>query len=53
MSEEESEIRYECVECGAVVTFRELVGFGWKCVVCGRRVFKKLRPPIARKIKAR
>lgn len=45
---------YECVRCGAKVSTEELElrGGEIKCIVCGYRVLRKIRPPIVKRIKA-
>jgi len=54
MSEETYGIVYECVKCGAKVPLEdlELRGGGIKCIHCGYRVLKKVRPPIVKRVPA-
>ena len=48
-------IVYECVRCGAKVPVEELElrGGGIKCIVCGYRVLKKIRPPVVKRVSSR
>ena len=48
-------IVYECVRCGAKVPVEELElrGGGVKCVFCGYRVLKKIRPPVVKRVSSR
>jgi DNA-directed RNA polymerase subunit RPC12/RpoP len=48
-------IVYECVRCGAKVPVEELElrGGGVKCIVCGYRVLKKIRPPVVKRVSSR
>ncbi|MCD6529537.1 DNA-directed RNA polymerase subunit P [Candidatus Bathyarchaeota archaeon] len=52
--EELKGIVYQCVRCGAYVTYEEieLRGGGIKCTRCNYRVLKKVRPPIVKHLKA-
>ena len=52
---EKTSIVYECVRCGAKVSFNELElrGGGIKCTFCGYRVLKKIRPPLVKRVSAR
>ncbi len=55
MEKEESPgIVYECIRCGAKVPTRELElrGGEMKCIVCGYRVLKKIRPPVVKRVSA-
>jgi DNA-directed RNA polymerase subunit P len=47
-------IVYECVKCGAKVPLEELDlrGGKVKCIICGYRVLKKVRPPVVKRVKA-
>lgn len=47
-------IVYECVRCGAKVPSEELGlrGGEIKCIVCGYRVLKKIRPPVVKRVSA-
>jgi DNA-directed RNA polymerase subunit RPC12/RpoP len=46
-------IIYECVKCGAKVPLEELDlrGGKVKCIICGYRVLKKVRPPVVKRVK--
>lgn len=45
---------YECVRCGRRVEFRELERYvSFRCPYCGYRVFRKVRAPIVKRLKAR
>ncbi len=45
---------YECVRCGRRVEFRELERYiSFRCPFCGYRIFRKVRAPIVKHIKAR
>ncbi|MDI6805777.1 MAG: RNA polymerase Rbp10 [Candidatus Bathyarchaeia archaeon] len=48
-------IVYECVRCGAKVPSEELElrGGEIKCIVCGYRILKKIKPPVVKRVKAR
>lgn len=48
-------IVYECVRCGAKVPSDELElrGGEIKCIVCGYRVLKKIRPPVVKRVSAK
>jgi len=45
-------IVYECIRCGAKVPSEELElrGGQIKCIVCGYRVLKKIRPPVVKRV---
>jgi len=47
-------IIYECIRCGAKVPSEELGlrGGEIKCIVCGYRVLKKIRPPVVKRVSA-
>jgi len=47
-------IVYECIRCGAKVPLEEieLRGGEIKCIVCGYRVLKKIRPPVVKRVSA-
>ena len=44
---------YECVKCGAKVPLDELNlrGGKVKCIICGYRVLKKIRPPVVKRVR--
>jgi len=44
---------YECVKCGAKVPLEELDlrGGKVKCIICGYRVLKKVRPPVVKRVR--
>jgi DNA-directed RNA polymerase subunit P len=45
---------YECVRCGRRVDYRELERYiSFRCPYCGYRVFRKVRAPIVKRVKAR
>lgn len=48
-------IVYECTRCGAKVPTKELElrGGEIKCIVCGYRVLKKIRPPVVKRVSAK
>ncbi len=48
-------IIYECVKCGARVPSEELDmrGGETKCIVCGYRILKKVKPPVVKRIPAK
>jgi len=49
---ESTGIVYECIRCGAKVPSDELElrGGEIKCIVCGYRVLKKIRPPVVKRV---
>jgi DNA-directed RNA polymerase subunit RPC12/RpoP len=55
MSDKEAQgLVYECVKCGAKVPSDELElrGGRVKCIYCGYRVLKKIRPPVVKRVSA-
>jgi len=48
-------IVYECLRCSSIVPSEELElrGGEIKCIICGYRILKKVKPPVVRRIKAR
>jgi DNA-directed RNA polymerase subunit RPC12/RpoP len=46
---------YECVRCGAKVPSEELEMRGGeiKCIICGYRILKKVKPPVVKRIPAK
>jgi len=45
---------YECVRCGRRVSFTELERYiSFRCPYCGYRIFRKIRAPIVKRVKAR
>jgi DNA-directed RNA polymerase subunit P len=45
---------YECVRCGNRVYLSELEKYvSFRCPECGYRIFKKVRPAIVKRVKAR
>ena len=48
-------IVYECVRCGAKVPSEELElrGGQMKCIVCGYRILKKIKPPVVKRVPAK
>ena len=50
----QSGTRYECVRCGRRVDFQELERYiSFRCPYCGYRIFRKVRAPIVKHLKAR
>jgi len=52
---EKASIVYECVRCGARVPSEELAlrGGDTKCIICGYRILKKIKPPVVKRVKAK
>jgi DNA-directed RNA polymerase subunit P len=52
---ENAGIVYECIRCGAKVPSEELEmrGGETKCIVCGYRILKKVKPPVVKRVKAK
>jgi DNA-directed RNA polymerase subunit RPC12/RpoP len=48
-------IVYECVRCGVKVPSEELEfrGGQMKCIVCGYRILKKIKPPVVKRVPAK
>jgi DNA-directed RNA polymerase subunit RPC12/RpoP len=48
-------IVYECVRCGAKAPVEELElrGGEIKCIVCGYRILRKIKPPVVKRIQAK
>ncbi len=45
---------YECVSCGRRVSYKELERYiSFRCPFCGYRIFRKVRAPIVKRLKAR
>jgi len=45
---------YECLSCGGRVQYSELERYiSFRCPYCGYRIFRKIRTPIVKRIKAR
>lgn len=45
---------YECISCGGRVSYSELERYiSFRCPYCGYRIFRKIRTPIVKKVKAR
>ena len=45
---------YECVSCGRRVEYAELERYiSFRCPYCGYRVFRKVRTPLVKRVKAR
>ncbi|MEM3730789.1 MAG: DNA-directed RNA polymerase subunit P [Candidatus Bathyarchaeia archaeon] len=53
--EKASGIVYECVRCGSKVPLEELElrGGEIKCIVCGYRILKKIKPPVVKRVHAK
>lgn len=53
-SEASSSPIYECIGCGGRVQYSELERYiSFRCPYCGYRIFRKVRTPIVKRIKAR
>lgn len=52
---EKAGIVYECMRCGAKVPSEELElrGGETKCIICGYRILKKVKPPVVKRVKAK
>ncbi len=52
---EKSGIVYECMRCGARVPSDELElrGGEIKCIICGYRILKKVKPPVVKRVQAK
>jgi DNA-directed RNA polymerase subunit RPC12/RpoP len=52
---EKAGIVYECVRCGARVPSEELEmrGGDTKCIICGYRILKKVKPPVVKRIQSK
>lgn len=48
-------IAYECLRCGAKVPSQELDlrGGEIKCIICGYRILKKIKPPVVKRVQAK
>ena len=45
---------YECISCGRRVEYSELERYiSFRCPYCGYRIFRKVRTPIVKRVKAR
>jgi len=45
---------YECVRCGRQVPHSDLQRYiSFRCPYCGYRIFRKVRAPIVKRVKAR
>jgi DNA-directed RNA polymerase subunit RPC12/RpoP len=55
VSLENTGIVYECIRCGAKVPSEELEmrGGETKCIVCGYRILKKVKPPVVKRVQAK
>ncbi|MCS6768541.1 MAG: hypothetical protein RMJ59_04100 [Candidatus Nitrosocaldus sp.] len=45
-------VTYECIRCGTKTTSEELRTLPELKCICGFRIFRKVRPPIAKRVKA-
>ena len=52
MSENIGAVTYECMSCGTLVTAEELSYLPEIKCICGFRVFRKIRQPIVKQLKA-
>jgi DNA-directed RNA polymerase subunit P len=52
---ENTGIVYECMRCGARVPSEELDlrGGEIKCIICGYRILKKVKPPVVKRVQAK
>ncbi|MGE5187514.1 MAG: hypothetical protein ACM3JE_00645 [Betaproteobacteria bacterium] len=52
---EKSGIVYECMRCGSRVPSEELElrGGETKCIICGYRILKKVKPPVVKRVQAK
>jgi len=52
---EKSGIVYECMRCGARVPSEELdlQGGETKCIICGYRILKKIKPPVVKRVQSK
>jgi len=52
---EKSGIVYECMRCGARVPSEELElrGGETKCIICGYRILKKVKPPVVKRVQSK
>ena len=49
-----STLPYECLRCGATTMGENIADRGVvKCIVCGYRVLKKMKPPVVKRVPAR
>jgi DNA-directed RNA polymerase subunit RPC12/RpoP len=50
-----SNLSYECLRCGATTVGENIEERGGviKCIVCGYRVLKKMKPPVVKRVLAR
>jgi len=51
-TEERGDVAYECINCGTKTTMEELSTLPELKCICGFRIFKKVRPPLAKSLKA-
>ncbi|MEM1942226.1 MAG: hypothetical protein QXW14_06730 [Candidatus Nitrosocaldus sp.] len=50
--QQDSIVVYECIRCGTRTTSEELKSLPELKCICGFRIFRKVRPPIAKRVKA-
>jgi DNA-directed RNA polymerase subunit RPC12/RpoP len=52
---ERTGIVYECMRCGSRVPSEELElrGGETKCIICGYRILKKVKPPVVKRVQAK
>lgn len=55
MDKSSTGIVYECVRCGAKVPSEELDmrGGETKCIICGYRILRKVKPPVVKRLAAK
>jgi DNA-directed RNA polymerase subunit RPC12/RpoP len=52
---ERTGIVYECMRCGSRVPSEELElrGGETKCIICGYRILKKVKPPVVKRVQSK
>jgi DNA-directed RNA polymerase subunit RPC12/RpoP len=52
---ERTGIVYECMRCGSRVPSEELElrGGETKCIICGYRILKKIKPPVVKRVQSK
>jgi DNA-directed RNA polymerase subunit RPC12/RpoP len=48
----EKEMIYECVRCSERFPISQIEELDFRCPNCKYKVFKKIRPPVVRRVKA-
>lgn len=45
---------YECISCRSRIPYAKLLEYvSFRCPACGYRIFRKVRPPVVKRLKAR